>query len=91
MIVCDVCERKVVGFETEVQIVAGGTSPGLPLKIHLCNGHLAQLESGVKLVLSLLRSSGTKEDDPRCKEWLSRLLPWTFDEKGQRVMRVKDD
>jgi hypothetical protein len=88
MIVCDVCKRKVFATEVEIQfkgVLLNQTFP-FPIKMHLCNGHATQLVEAVKLVASIFRSIDEMPNEARMKEWIERMVPWTFNDKGQRTL-----
>lgn len=87
MIVCDVCKEKAIATEVEIQIKTTLLNQAFPIKMHLCCGHQTQLVEAVKLVASIFRSIDEMPNEARIKEWIERIVPWTFDEKGQRTSR----
>lgn len=90
MIVCDVCKRKAIADEVEVQVKVALLQQGFPIKMHLCPGHQTQLVEAVKLITSIFRTIDKIPNEARMREWIERIVPWTFDEKGQRTERTKD-
>lgn len=85
MIVCDVCKEKRVAAEVEIEFKPAFLSDGLPIKMHLCNQHQSQFVEAVRLVASIFRSVEEQPNDTRCKDFIARMIPWKFNEKGQRA------
>ena len=90
MIVCDVCKKKVIATEVEISMKATLLDNDFPIRFHLCHNHYLQLKEAVKLVASIFRSIDKIPDEARMKEWIERIVPWTFNENSQRTERTKD-